>query len=390
MADFKIQRSSAEIALNGASVTITAGTEYTAPSSITKSFIRILGLEANTTGNEDGDFAGAADRNATVITNPGNLLTSITFTRVGASDGPLQVFYEIIEYIGSASGVNEFIVRHEEVIAWDTSTSIDSSTISGVSTAADVVVFSTGMSIIPSGLRSESGVGRFTWEYIGGSTLARGTSGNTVKSGNVSIAVVEFTGSDWTVQRIEHAFVSAATIETETITTVGNISQAFTHHQSRYATAANGPDGSGFEAHLSDATTLTYLADSIDSGQTVVSWVVDNAGLSVERITGSRASGAGGSDPDTFTESHSTSASSLDTVSIMGETGQTDETNDVHKNRMSMVPSSLTVIDLFRARDDGNQDYRFEVVSWPEEAAAAGGDLLLTNRSIANYQGMRQ
>lgn len=375
MADFDIQRGISEIANGATSVTITAGTEYTAPAGITSAFIRITGIENNSGGVEDSDFSGQPSRNNTIITNPSNLLTSITFARTATNNGPLQVYWEVIEYIGAASGDHEFIVRLEEAITFTnaTDTTIDSSTFTPT-TAADVVVFATGQRLGLPDARSDSGEGRYTWEYVSGSTLARGTRSNTVNGGDVSIAVVEFTGSAWTVQRIDHTFSSAATVETETITSVGATSRCFTHSQTRCTTNNNGPDGAGYEAYLTSTTEMSYLADSIDSGQAVVSWVISNSqtgtgALSVERISGSRADNAGGgTDPDTWTEAHATSASTLDIVSIMGETGQTDNTGDSHMIRVCMEPSSLTVINMYRARDEGNRDYRFEVVAWPEES----------------------
>lgn len=381
MADFDIQRGSVTVAISSATATITAGVDYTAPASLGSSFIRIVGVSGDPLGDSDSDFNGRSARNRTYINNPSNLLTSITFEREdgGASAGTCELFYEIIEYIGSGGGDHEIIVRHEEVISYTSSepTTLDSSTFGSVSTAADVVVFLTGNSS-SGNARSDGGEGRWTWEYISGSTLARGTRDvSSGFAGEVSIAVVEFTGSAWTVQRIEHTFSLAATTETETITSVGSLSRAFTNSQSRYSTTSNGADGKGFLAYLSATTTMSYYAAVIDSGQVIVTWVISNSqtttgAMDVERITGSRADNAGGgTDPDSWTESHST-GSALAELSIWGETAESDKTADQYLVNIGFEVASTTVINLKRGRDEGDRDYRFEVVSWPEVIAAGG------------------
>lgn len=374
MADFSIQRGS--IIIDSTTTgTITAGVDYTAPASIGSAFIRIVGLNNNSSGDNTSDFNGQPQRNNHVVSNPSNLLTSIAFIRNLAGTIAVEVFYEIIEYVGAFGGDHEFIVRHEESIAFTGagSTTIDSSTFGSVATAADVLVFHTGMHV-GEATRSDGGAGRFTWEYVGGSTLARGTRINLNSSGEASVAVVEFTGSAWAVQRIDHTFTASATNETETITSVGSLARAFTHYQSRYDSTTTGADGLGFEAYLSDTTTLTLNATQIDSGMAVTAWIVNNTqtttgAMDVERISGSRADNAGGgTDPDSWTEIHSSGASDITTISVLGETGTSDKTVDAHLIAMGFGVNSKTVIDLLRGRDEGNRTYRFEVVSWPEEA----------------------
>ena len=76
---------------------------------------------------------------------------------------------------------------------------------------------------------------------------------------DVSYAVVEWTGSNWAVQRITHDFTSAAT-QTETITSVGDRSRAFFHTQQRNTNcgACDNADNIGSEVELVDPTTIEY------------------------------------------------------------------------------------------------------------------------------------
>ena len=379
MADFAIQRGSITIS-SATTGTITAGTEYTAPASLGSSFIRIVGLLSNSAGDDASDFSGAPQRNRHTISNPSNLLTSITFERSLASTTVVEVFYEIIEYIGSASGDHEFIVRHEENISFNTTgTTLDSSTFGSVATSGDVVVFQTG-SFSADNFRGGGGSGNFSGEYVSGSTLARGTRVDLSFSGEMSIAVVEFTGSAWTVQRIDHTFTASATAETETITSVGATARAFTHYQSRFSGNTIDTFGLSFEARLSSTTQLTFNAVDIDSGMAVVAWVISNSqtttgAMDVERITGTRSQNSG-SDPDVWTESHSTAASDLTTVSVFGESGGTTAGGtDTHLGMIGLEATSTTVVTLTSGRDRNALEYWFEVVTWPEVPAATGEPL---------------
>jgi len=381
MADFRIQHGYVDIPFGGISATINAvGTvtspdEYLAPAGLDKADIKITGIEHTSSGVEDNDFAGTPGRNNVVIDNPGNLLTSITFSRNSTSNGPLRIFFEITEYIGAAAGPNEIIFRHVESITHTGTTTIDSSVISGVADASKIVVLTTGHKAADNSGRSESGAGRLTWEFVSASNIARGTQDNTTRNGDVSISVREYTGSNWTVQRIEHIFAAAATTETESVSSVGAITNAYFHAQSRYSQNNGGPDYSGFEVWFSSATELSFLSNEINTGQAVVVWLVSNPDMSVEHITGTRADNAGGgTDPDSWTETHSSAEADVSTISIYGECAHTDKTNDVHLNRIGIQVSSPTVINLYRSRDEGNRTYRFSVVSWPEDSGSGPED----------------
>lgn len=371
MADIKVQHGNASIPLSTASVTITAGTDYTAPASLSNAFIRIVGIDYTGAGCEDSDFAGGAGRNAVSVSNPGNLLTSITFERTDATSGPINISYEIVEYTGSVGGENEFVVRHQENIAGITTLTVDSATVSGVVTDADVVVFITGFEVVGSAGRGDSGSGKFTWEYVGASNVARGTQGNTTRSCDVSIAVVEFTGSNWTVQRIAHQFTSGGVTETEAITSVGAVTNAFLHPQSRFSASNIGPDDAGLECWLSSATELSFLTTNVaDATHDVITWVVDNPNMTVQHVSGARANGAGGASPDVWTETISNTASTIEELSVMGECGRSDATNDTHLLMISFEVTSLTQVTLTRGRDTSNRDYRFSVVEWPTAGGA--------------------
>jgi hypothetical protein len=375
MTDFAIQRGRATIAAAGTSITITAGTDYTAPASATAAFIRIVGTSSAGTGVQDSDFAGAVGRNAILITNPTNLATSITFERA-STGGEIDIEWEIIEYVGSSGGVNELIVRHVEAISASTATTVDSSSVSGVSDANDIAVFLTSVGGGSTAGRNESDEILYTSEYISGSTLARLTRGASAsRSVSTSLAVVEFTGSNWKVQRISHDYSADATDETETITTtLGSTSKAFVHHQSRIEGAGDGQSSFGQNCWISSTSQLTFNKEDITTAATGVAWVIENTQssgsvMSVLQYSGTRATNVGG-DPDEFTQTVTT-VNALAESSVMGEGSNTTQTSDVHRGMLGFRMTGASTVTMTRGRDVGNRDWRFQVVEWP--TAAGGG-----------------
>ena len=169
----KIQRGYTIIGTSSATATITAGTDYTAPTG--EAFIRIVNTRLTGNGNTGGGFQNIDDFTA-FIQNPNNLATSITFSRVGTSNNN-RIAWEIIEYIGPSGEANEFLVRDEGTLSFTTSdTSLDTSTIP-VTDDNDIIVFVTGQRGADSG-RTNWGANLFTSEWIGASDIARFTRGD--------------------------------------------------------------------------------------------------------------------------------------------------------------------------------------------------------------------
>lgn len=372
MSDFKIQHGSVTILTAGTSVSITAGVDYVAPASLSNAFIRIVGVLNVGSGVQDSDFNGMPARSTVVIDNPSNLLTSIDFVRY-QSTGAVTVAYEIIEYIGEPSGKNEFIVHQAENISVGTDLlTADGSNVPGIADHNDVAVLQTGVRTARNS-RGNIGAGAFTTEWISSSNVARvtkGIAGNQPNDAFVSVAVVEFTGPSWLVQRVEHAFTGTTT-ETETISTVGDISNAFSHYQTRTGVDDTGPDGIGFEAWLTSDTELSLLSSNHVTGKTVVAWIISNPDMNVEHISGSRADNASSNNPDTWTETVA-STGDISGGSIMGESSNSDNVADSHLVMIGFELTSPTEVTLTRGRDEAARDYRFDVVTWPRPYSPKG------------------
>jgi hypothetical protein len=372
--DFKIQRGSATIASNALSTTITAGTDYTAPASINKAFIRIVSSTFAGSGLS-GRFSGAPSTNSVYISNPGNLLTSITFAR-GSSAGIVDIEYEIIEYTGEVGGANEMVVRQAQSFQEDGLTK-DGDTVSGVVDDDDVVVFITGQGINSSVNRGESESYLHTAEWVSGSQVARITRGDATRSGSlVSFAVVEFTGSNWTVQRVEHTYTSAGG-ETIAITPVADMAKTFIHAQYRVHGGASigvSADLGSQEVYLDSTSQLEGTIDTIESGAnpTAVVWVIENSGnMNVERYKGTWD----GDDVTTTLDVPITAVASLSTASVMGETAYTTfNGEDQHYNYLNFTLSDLDTATLSRANGFEDRNWSFEVVEWPSSSSGGGGE----------------
>jgi len=204
MADTRVQHGSLSLADTVASVTLTGvvsspgANEYIIPSDITKAWIIIKSVGGWTDGGQ-GEFGGGMDRNTVNITNPENLLTSITFTR-SASINALNFTWEIIEYTGSAGGVNEFKVLGVESLATAAATATVNSSAWTPAVDADVVCFSTSQSS-DTAIRTKIAEAAYTLEWNSTKNYVTATRDVSVRAATVSVAAVEFTGSNWTIQR---------------------------------------------------------------------------------------------------------------------------------------------------------------------------------------------
>lgn len=375
MADFKVQRGTVTIGTGATTAVISAGVDYVAPSSATKAFIRIVSHGAFTNGDSVNDFSGQIGRNSAYVSNPSNILTSITFQRSNStSTTATAIDWEIIEYIGASGGANEIVVRDVAALSHiPTATTITGTTGVANNDPADVVVFLTGVSL-NSTERTASGGVSWTAEFdstVDAAVLTRDMA--PVETGNVSYAVVEFTGTNWSVQRITHN-QSAVGAETETIATV-DVSRAFTHVQ-QASNTDNGPRQLGYEVYLSGATQITFDVDVQAGTRRFVAWVVSNSdtgagAMTVSRYSGTRAHNAGSAEPDIFTHSIA-GVADVDQASIMGECANNGtSTTDDHYAMLGFRLTAADTVTMTRGRHINSRDYRFEVVQWPSASMAA-------------------
>ncbi|MCR4330804.1 MAG: hypothetical protein NUV49_02905, partial [Patescibacteria group bacterium] len=376
-ADFNIQRGCTIMASASATATLTAGSEYTAPTDTSKTFIRIV--NARLTGN--GRTVGGGNQNAddyyTYFSDPDLAGGSVTLSRAGTTNDN-RVCWEIIEYIGFDGGANEIIIRDINTATYvSTNTTVDGGSANGVSSDSDIVVFITGQNNMDTG-RADLETGLSTAEWLSSTDVPRFTRGTAGSDANsVSYAVVEFTGSNWAVQRIEHNFIAAGSTETETITDVGALSRAFFHSQFRNGNG--GLDELGAEAWLSATNEASFLLQSgatTPSGAYSVAWIVSNSEttantkMNVQHISGSRAaadiSEGANNEEDEWTDTITAVGTTAQT-SIMGESGRSAGAGTAApRGAIALYLNSTTGAKLYQSDDGQPQNYRFQIIEWPK------------------------
>lgn len=295
-----VQRGSFDFGATEDTDTVTLGT---AVASLGQAFARITGVRfssggpsAGTTGDRNADDLGVS----CVLT----ATNTITFTREsGGADEDVRVYWEVIEF--ESSGPNAAVVRYHDNITMASATGQQDQSVSGVSTLGDCVPFICGIRTSQSNVYwDDAGVTAKMVDVSGDKVrLDRESTGATTV---VSVAVVEFTGSNWTVQNnIEHNYTAAGSNETESITSVVDISHAFVVCGHRFNTSAN--DNLGYNCWFKDVDELYFRLNSgsdVPADDYTVAHVIRNDDMIVEHMDSITGSGtdapAGSSSPQSI------------------------------------------------------------------------------------------
>jgi hypothetical protein len=220
--DFKIQ--SGVLTMTGTTASLNEGTDYDACSSTTSCFIMV---SSSINGRNGGTISPDADIDyqAHILDDSGiaTALGTIDFVRDSTSADAV-IYWQIIEYIGSSGGDNEMIVRDTGLLGFTTQTSLTGSTISPT-TAGDVAVLITSNHNSDAG-RNEWDATSFTTELVSGTTPTVTRIDVGANDVHVSYVAVEFTGSNWSVERVSNISDTSAS-ETVTISDIGATSRGF-------------------------------------------------------------------------------------------------------------------------------------------------------------------
>jgi hypothetical protein len=367
--DFRIQRGVSTITAGATTVTITAGTNYMAPNSTTTAFIRITNTGLTGAGQSTGAGTSNASNVMARISNPDNLRTSITFTRTGTTNDT-RIAWEIIEYQGVAGGDNEMRVRRTESITYTNgSATLNGTVLSNVTDDADVVVFITG----------QGNPNANTTAYVSGLSTAAwdGTNNRPVLTRNattgavpVSVAVVEFTGANWKIQRSEHTYAAAGTTETNSITAVNSLSRTFLHVQKR--ASVNTHANFSHEVWLSGIGQISFLLDAAattPAGQVTVAWVIENTqttgGTPMDVTRSSSLLDNIGTSPETNSVSIGKTLSDISIASIFVNNRSDTAVATWPEPIIAARITSNTNYELWRSDITANLNYRTEIVEWP-------------------------
>lgn len=366
--DFKVQRGTATIA--GTSQTFTAGVDYTAPLSTTTAFVRITDTHNTGPGRTT---AGGGAQNADDVTayiSAANLPTSFTISRPPAAIGNTRVSWEIVEFIGDAGTDNEMKVRGVGSVNLASAALIATGTSLGTITDnADVVVFITGVENRNTA-RNVYYAGQTTSQWSPTSTAPvfnRNVGGAII---NVSYAVVEFTGINWQVQRVEHTYAAAGVAETESIPTpVNSLARTFIHTQKRMNALGN-VNNFGHEVWLSSIGAVSFrleAAATTPSGHTSVAWIVENLQTSAGAMDVQRTNGTtnAGTEPVTLSISIFSPIDATNNASIFANTRVVGANTTFPLVFAGARITGTSTYELWRSEASGEMTYRTEIVEWP-------------------------
>ncbi|MEK6970727.1 MAG: hypothetical protein AABW68_03455 [archaeon] len=369
-ADFRIQRGISTIATSASTATITAGTDYVAPADINKAFIRITGTKSSGLGHNSGGGTQPPSDFQTWVTNPQNLLTSITFRRYSATASfNTRIEWEIIEYVGPTNGPNRMIVREQTALAGSGSSRLTGGAVTAITNPLDAVVFITGQGH-NSATATTLDRGLFYSELVT-NRVPQFTRGDGTGDANVSYAIVEFIGKNWEVQRVQHTYLAAGANEAETMTQfINDINKAFLHTQ--LATNSGTNDEAGHRAWIDSNSNVTFRAAAGASIPTVTMigavWIIENTQvdgnqMNVQTWFGNDATG--GSEPQTSTQTIN-QVRDVNQTSIWGEGADASGTGGTPpRGTIGMQLTNTTTVTLWTSDTGNASDYVFQVVEWP-------------------------
>jgi len=374
--DFEIQRGTRTIATTSTSTTLIAGVDYIAPSASTSAFIRITNVGHTGAGHNTANGTAQNATNTTAyIVNPSDIMTSVTIARSGVTNNT-RVSWEIVEYIGIPGGDNEMIVRGQTFHLYGiASTSATGTVVSSVTNDAKVAVFITGQQNPDTASTNyNSGLSTSEWNAsLDAPIFRRGTSGS--DAGRVSYAVVEFTGSNWNIQRSEHTYTTAGITETEAISALNSLSRAFIHTQKRVNTGLTGTDEFGAEVWLSSIGYVSYYLEpgaTTPSGQTSVAWIIENTQTTDGAMVVTKSNGwvSGGAAPLTVSIPIGKTLSDITNASIFTNARSSVTDTTFPRPLAGVTIASTTSYEIWRSNIGSTLTYRTEVVEWPTAGLA--------------------
>jgi hypothetical protein len=366
--DFKIQRGVSTV--TGDTLSLVAGVDYETPISSSSAFIRITNTSHTGAGRNTGGGSTNAYDNMVYIVNPADILTGVTFTRRVAAVGNTRVSWEIIEYRGMAGGENEIIVRDQTSLAYGSgSLTATAAAVPSVVNDSDVAVFITGQ-YLDTTLNLQRGISTADWNA--GTNQAVFTRGGTGSVANVSYATVEFTGSNWNIQRIEHAYTAVGVTQTEPMTAVNSLSRTFIHTQKLFPSSTHA--NFGHEVWLSGVGQVSFRLSSdavTPANHRSVAWVIENTQTTGRPMTVTRSNGAfdtTGSAPQTNNVSIGKTLNDLSIASLFVNNLSSTTGNTWPEPILGARLVSATQYELWRSDIAANIAYRTEVVEWPTVA----------------------
>lgn len=374
--DFVVTRGVATIGAASTTETLIEGVDYNLRfNDPSRAFMRIT----NYAQTGAGPVAAAANNFSSDVTayisNPENIATSTTLARAG-TNGTTRISWEVIEYVGEVGGENEIIVRQHGVASHTAGgTTVTTPTISGIVDDNDVVPWIAAQNNNDGGrFFYHTGLSISAWNA--GADTATFTRGDSRDVSNVTYAIIEFTGTNWIIQRAEHTYTNAGQLESESITSVNSLTRTFLHVQKFAGVGQDDHSDMGHEVFLNSIGTIQFRLDGqadTPASHTSVAWVIENTQDTgnVMRVTRSNGTITGGgtapvvANPDIGKTLDDLTISSIFFNARVAGDGRTFQEPFMSAG---LLNSSTTQYEIWQGDPPaGGEDtvYRAEVVEWP-------------------------
>ncbi len=367
MPDFKVLRGSAVIASGQTALTLTEGTSFTLEPGIASEawFFRITSNHFTGMGRTSGGGNQNVDDFTVSVGYSGN---NVILRRYGGANN-CRVDWEIVQYIGASGGPNEIIVRQTSQPSVASGAQTHSTALAGsVSDAGRVIPFITGQR---SSYNSRSNVNRtlFTSNIVGSNVvLDRGTSGS---SATVSFAVVEFTGSNWSITKQVNTARSGTNQTVSLSTALTDYTKAFIHPTYLYRTTGTvGLDDASERVRLTSNTQMNFWAatgtDAANKEHIV--WIAENPDMTVNEYTGTMA-GPGEEEIDDIAVAQ---VADVAQTSVMVSNDSTGAGTAFPRGFINATLLSDSTVRLRQSDNGQTSDYSILVIEWPEDTGGAG------------------
>ena len=372
----KIQRGTADVPNTG--TTQTAPADFIEFGSLTSAFVLNKNNQFGSAGASTAD-SNDKSHDDTSLRIELTATDTITFSREAASDNQdYRADWESWEYIGSAGGPNEFIVRSRNTVTLLNSERTKTATLDNTPYDIDrCIPFITGISSDADNYRAPD-VTAIAW--LSGTNTLNVERGGDTNTTIVQIVTVEFTGSNW---RVAHGLNSGYTADTGTINLVeeaAGTGTAFTinatdnafvaatqHRSTEVSTNAPRVADSYPTTYISSATQVSFAHHTDHSeiaNQKLMVHVLENAGVSVWRTTDTQFS-----DGDNNVDISAAGVTDLSNTAVFatGATAGTGTSNP--KGRRNYRLTSTTNLAHWCTRSGNSEfEHRIEVVSLPMDS----------------------
>ncbi len=373
--DFFVQRGTTII--TGTTTTLVAGSNYIAPSATSSAFVRITNSKSTGAGHDidDDDNTRSPDGWSAYIEDQSDVTTSFTLSRPSnvAATVNTRVSWELIEFTGLPGTDNEMIVRDVGTVTYGaTSLNATGTSVATVADDADVVVFITGQ-FNPATDPAQSNESISTSLWHGTSSVPVFTRGDADSvAARVSYAVVEYTGANWAVQRVPHAYTTINP-EPVAITPVTSFNQVFVYAQKRTGDGVNGLHDMGHEVYLSGVSEIVFELHSGTNPVTdptehdAVAWVIENMQTGVGAMAVYRSDGifaSGGLEPRA--ESIGIGGTvNINNASIFVTNNSTGAGTAFPRGILGVTITATSLYELWASDTGQTYTYRTEVIEWP-------------------------